>query len=368
MEDAPDSVHVLHVDDDPEFADMAAQFLEREDPRFDVVTETSGADGITRLREEHIDCIISDYDMPKQNGLEFLKAVRADNPAIPFVLFTGKGSEEIASQAITTGVSDYIQKGSGTEQYTILANRIGNLVEQYHAVRLSELSHRAMDTAEEGISLVNEDGTFSYVNPAFARLFEYEQDELVGKHWKILYHNEEAKRLEHDILPAVEETGYWSGETVRLTKSGDRLVTDHRLASTDEEVIVCTAKDVTPETAADPEPLSGFELLVDAFDDFAFFTLDHEGYITRWNRGAERLEGYSATEIIGEHVSKLFPEGGPEEGPLNELIETAKAEGSVSTEGWALKKDGSRYWAKSTISASYDSSGTIRGFGNVIEA
>jgi PAS domain S-box-containing protein len=76
--------------------------------------------------------------MPNQNGIEFLRSVREIYPDLPFILFTGKGSEEVASEAISAGVSDYLQKESGTDQYTVLANRIANLVSQYRAVSAVE--------------------------------------------------------------------------------------------------------------------------------------------------------------------------------------------------------------------------------------
>jgi signal transduction histidine kinase/CheY-like chemotaxis protein len=122
------SIRVLHVDDDPAFAELAATFLEREDDRIEVLTATSAEAGLDRL-DEGIDCIVSDYDMPGLNGIEFLERVRAADDDRPFVLFTGKGSEEIASEAISAGVTDYVQKSPGNEQYEILVNRIVNAVE-----------------------------------------------------------------------------------------------------------------------------------------------------------------------------------------------------------------------------------------------
>jgi PAS domain S-box-containing protein len=138
MERVPGSVRVLHVDDDPDFVDMAATFLEREDDDFAVETATCAEAALDRLGADRFDCIVSDHDMPERNGLEFLEAVRADHGDLPFILFTGKGSEELASEAISAGVSDYLQKGRGTEQYAILANRIRNLVDQRRAERAAD--------------------------------------------------------------------------------------------------------------------------------------------------------------------------------------------------------------------------------------
>ena len=114
---SPDTVRILHVDDELSFADLAATFLQREDDRFRVETETSASEGLGRLADEQFDCVISDYNMPGRDGIEFLRAVRDEYPDLPFVLFTGRGSEEVASRAISAGVTDYLQKGSGTEQY-----------------------------------------------------------------------------------------------------------------------------------------------------------------------------------------------------------------------------------------------------------
>ncbi|MFT4947868.1 MAG: DNA-binding NarL/FixJ family response regulator [Natronomonas sp.] len=134
MEGADSSrIAVLHVDDEPGLAETTAEFLQHEDDRLTVETATSASEGLDRLAEAAFDCVVSDYDMPEMNGIEFLKAVRATYPDIPFVLFTGKGSEEIASEAVSAGVSDYLQKRGGTERYTLLANRIENLVAQHRA-------------------------------------------------------------------------------------------------------------------------------------------------------------------------------------------------------------------------------------------
>jgi DNA-binding NarL/FixJ family response regulator len=145
----PDSIAVLHVDDDQSVLDLTATFLEREDDRLDVVTANSVADALDALAEQSIDCVVSDYDMPDRNGLAFLDAVREDHPDLPFILFTGKGSEEIASEAISRGVTDYLQKETGTDQYTVLANRIRTAVSERRATRASNRLERLHDATRD---------------------------------------------------------------------------------------------------------------------------------------------------------------------------------------------------------------------------
>ncbi|WP_373189349.1 response regulator [Halolamina sp.] len=84
---------ILFVDDEPGLADLTATFVEREDDRISTVTATNVEVGLERLAEHDVDCIVSDYDMPQQNGLKFLGKVRDRFGSIPFILYTGKGSE-----------------------------------------------------------------------------------------------------------------------------------------------------------------------------------------------------------------------------------------------------------------------------------
>ena len=126
---------VLHVDDDPQFRDLASTYLERTDAALSVLSESSPTDALERLQQRAVDCIVSDYEMGETDGLEFLETVREEFSALPFVLFTGKGSEQIASRAVNAGADAYYQKRSGTSQYAVLVRHINTLVEKYHAER-----------------------------------------------------------------------------------------------------------------------------------------------------------------------------------------------------------------------------------------
>ena len=188
MAGTTDSINVLHVDDEPEFADLTATFLEREDDRFEVETATSASDALADFAISAFDCIVSDHDMPNMSGIEFLEAVREEHPDLPFILYTGKGSEAVASDAITAGVTDYLQKESGTDDYTLLANRIGNVVESRRSQR--QLAERDRDLRRykhminsmyESACLYDERGRFEIVNEYLASWYNTTREALEGE-------------------------------------------------------------------------------------------------------------------------------------------------------------------------------------------
>lgn len=183
---ADEDVCILHIDDKPTLADLVATFLQRERDAFEVITETDPREGLDRLAGIEADCIVCDYDMPELDGLAVLEAVRERDPDLPFVLFTGKGSEEIASEAISRGVTEYLQKDGGTDQYEVLANRIEQAVARYRAERRATRSFEAIETAHDGIGFLD-DGEFVFVNRAYADITGYDRAELLGEPWETLY-------------------------------------------------------------------------------------------------------------------------------------------------------------------------------------
>lgn len=118
---------VLVVDDDPGYVDLVENYLERDD--VEAITETNALDAFAHIEGNDVDCVVSDYKMPMLDGLDLLREVRRSYPDLPFVMLTNKGSEEVASEAIQSGVSDYVLKGVEPEQLEQLGDRIRDLVE-----------------------------------------------------------------------------------------------------------------------------------------------------------------------------------------------------------------------------------------------
>jgi len=318
-------VRVIHVDDELDFADTVADFLEREDDGVTVETATSASQGLDQLADQDVDCIVSDYDLPDQNGIEFLETVRERAPELPFILFTGNGSEEVAGDAISAGVTDYLQKERGTDQYTVLANRIRNAAERYRAEH-AQRQRRASETTQEGISILDEDGDFVYVTQAYAELYGYDPEEILGEHWELVYPDDEVEFGRTEILPTVAEEGVWSGETNGLRADGTTFPEDHRVVQTDSGELICSVRDRSAERALRIER-TRFGTLVETLSD-PVYVLDETGRFEYVNDALVEMVGYDRGTILGEtpalikseqaieraeaHLGRLLSSDGPD--------------------------------------------------------
>jgi PAS domain S-box-containing protein len=108
-----------------------------------------------------------------------------------------------------------------------------------------------------------------------------------------------------------------------------------------------------------------FRLLVEGTRDYAIFMLDPEGRVVTWNPGAERIKGFAADEIIGQHISRFYPKEAIDQGWPAEELRRASAEGRFEDEGWRVRKDGSTFWANVIITALHEEAGKLRGFSKI---
>ncbi|WP_458206574.1 PAS domain-containing protein [Haladaptatus sp. NG-SE-30] len=179
-------IQILHVDDDPARLRLSAKLLEEYISDVVVHTEDDPTEALARLDDDlSVDCIVSDFDMGVMTGLDFLETVRDRFPNLPFILFTGKGSEEIASEAISAGVTDYLQKSGGADQYTVLANRIENVVGRYRAGRAAtdyqERIREVYERVTDAFFALDKQWRFTYINQRAERLLNRTEEELLGE-------------------------------------------------------------------------------------------------------------------------------------------------------------------------------------------
>ena len=125
------------------------------------------------------------------------------------------------------------------------------------------------------------------------------------------------------------------------------------------------AREALDRESAARQEAEDFRLFIGAVTDYAIFTMDASGLIKNWNEGAQRLNGYAASEIVGQHFSRFYPEEEIQNGKPQRELEIAAREGRVEDEGWRIRKDGSRLWANVVITAMRNQSGQLVGFTKV---
>jgi len=254
-------IRVLHVDDEPEFLDLTASFLERESDRLVVETATTADEGLERVAREEFDCVVSDYDTPGTDGLEFLDATREEHPDLPFILYTDEGSETVVSDALSAGVTDYFPKG-GTDQFAVLANRITDAVEQYRSRRAAEESRQRLSLffEQSSVGALEWDADFEAVrvNDAAEEILGYTEEDLAGRSWReiVLGSDREATGAMDDLLAA---EGSHHSVSEHRRKDGTRIVCEwrSRVVTDGDQVLGALSQFQARTDSKNREPESG---------------------------------------------------------------------------------------------------------------
>ena len=305
-------IQVLHVDDEPAFTDLTATFLEREDEQLSVETADSAADGVALVDDPPPDCIVSDFNMPGMDGLEFLRAVREDYPELPFILYTGEGSEAVASEAIAAGVTDYLQKQTGTEQYELLVNRIRNAVqarrESARADRqdqLMRLTECAGDTG--GFELETETGAVMLTDGCRRILGLSEQaSPTLEEHFQ-QYHPDDRAHVQQTVQQALQ-TGTQTQGTWRYQQpaGAEKLLNVTYMpaaASGDATTVRGAVHDITDHQQRQ-RSLEQSKTVVDVLTD-AVYVVDEHGRFSYVNDEFVELVGYDRDTVLGNTPSLI---------------------------------------------------------------
>jgi len=294
-----EQVRVLHVDDEASFAETAALSLEREDERLTVETAAGASEALDRLGEAEFDCVVSDYDMPGRNGIELLEAVRREHPDLPFVLYTGRGSEAVASEAISAGVTDYFQKEVGTGQYTVLANRIVDAV---------AATRSATDTGVWEWDLETDEVVWS---ESLERAMGLDPGEFEGTFaaFREYVHPEDRPRVEANIERTLEADEPYRAEFRMIGDDGAIrwIATRGQLLDDDGgRRMVGVHHDITDKKERERE-LERYRTIVETTDDIAF-VVDEDRTVAYANESIEEYIDAPAEELEGQPVSALAEE------------------------------------------------------------
>jgi PAS domain S-box-containing protein len=209
-------------------------------------------------------------------------------------------------------------------------------------------------------------------NPGAERIKGYTADEIVGAHFSRFYTDEDrAADAPGRALKIAAETGRFTTEAWRCRKDGSRfwaLVAIDAIRHGDKLIgFAKITRDMTEQHMAQLAALEserGFRLLVQGVTDYAIYLLSPEGRITNWNAGAERIKGYTSSEIVGEHFSRFYTPEDVDTGLPGRALAAAVRDGRYEAEGWRCRKDGSRFWAGVLVDAIYDN-GQLIGFAKI---
>ncbi|MCE3261209.1 MAG: hybrid sensor histidine kinase/response regulator [Pseudoduganella sp.] len=228
--------------------------------------------------------------------------------------------------------------------------------------------------SDYAICMLDPQGRVTSWNAGARRCIGYAEREAVGMHFARLHTQEEQQAgLPGQALDIALAEGRHQSEGWRLRKDGSRfwasVILDPVRTPDGEHVgFAMVARDISEDRRvldALRESEQRFRLLVQGVIDYAIYMLSPDGLITNWNSGAERIKGFKLDEVIGSHYRRFFTEEDRLDGAPERALVVAARDGRYESEGWRVRKDGTRFWAHAVVDALYDDYGKLIGFAKV---
>lgn len=332
------SIDILLVDDEPGFLEQEEIYLKREKELFNPESVTSPEKALELLGEEEFDCVVSDYQMPDMDGLEFLKVIREERGSdIPFIVFTGKSREEIAIEALNLGADRYLQKsGDPLSQFGVLTKAVEKEVVHKKTEMENERNRiyfeQLFRNSPEAIAMIDNENQFIKINDSFKDLFGITED-IEGHNVDEIIVPEEKREEGSDLAKSLMNGESIAKETVRMNKSGEKvnvIVLGYPITINDEQIgAYAIYRDITKRKKAEKElkrDKNWFEAIFENNPE-AIVALNKDQKIIQVNKRFEDLFNYEKEQIKGKNINNLIV-------PENKIDEARDLDGKAKKEGY----------------------------------
>jgi PAS domain S-box-containing protein len=346
-------IRVLHVDDDENQLDMTKIFLTQLDESILVQSEISPNKALLEIEQGKFDCIVLDFKMPEMTGIDLARKIRKET-STPIILYTGQGSEEVAEEAFSVGIDDYIRKEMSPSHYQLLAKRIRDIVEKR---KIEQVYTNVVKDAKDAISIfIGEKLVFA--NEAFLRLVGASSEKeilndsiinmIIGVDKKTIQ-NEMENIIQNKLSYFVDEQEIRRRDRKKIPVEIKTSVIDYK----GERALLFILRDVSDRKILEKgikESEIKYRSLVELAPD-GIITIDLRGNVTWVNEAYITLTGFNADEIIGKKVWSLKTARPLDVGKfLGMFIDLLKGHSVPSTEFQWKKKDGSNGWGEGRAS------------------
>jgi two-component system sporulation sensor kinase A len=314
-----ETIRVLHVDDEALFLSVAQECLKMEGP-FEVDTALSVDEALNKMKEKEYDAVVSDYQMPGKDGLEFLRQLRKKGNGIPFIIFTGRGREEVAIKALNYGADRYLNKtGDSGTVYCELAHAIRQAVDrmsaQSESLKREAKLNAILESSPEAITVTSLDGNIVECNQTTVDMHGYQsKEDLVGKSSLGLIAEKDREKARQNMKKTIEQESVKNVEYILLTEDGREFPAELsasvvRGASGEPEWLVAITRDITERKKAE-ETLRETKEYLDNLLNYAnapIIVWNNKQKISLFNTAFAALTGYSKESMLGRELDALFP-------------------------------------------------------------
>jgi PAS domain S-box-containing protein len=308
-ESEPSVITVLYIDDEPALLEPTKISLEKKKGFF-VDTTMSATDALGMIAARSYDVIVSDYQMPEMDGIQLLRKLREENNDIPFIIFTGRGREEVVIEAYNAGADFYLAKGGNPRAMIMdLANKIRQTVNRKRAekaLRESEERYRKVVEQSHDAIYIYQGKKFVFANDRVCEISGYSKDELYGMNILDLVHPDDRDRVGE--IARKRQSGGDAPETYEariLTKKGETRYLEFSMASlifNGSNAAQGSVRDITDRKKAEEELRSSEQYLKTIFNSVqtGLVIIDPGTFtIIDANPAAIRLIGTNRDAIIG---------------------------------------------------------------------